>query len=1101
MAKRSNRQDLYLSVNGDIRALESSLKAGRTVLNEFGGAAVNVLEEVEREFAKIGTTPPGLKETERAYTETYRRIGWTAREAANVPTGQAAIQILDANASRAAAEAATNKAAALRIVAEAAARADQATGGNSAATRAYAVAAATASVEAGKEAAALREQAMVLGAVERQLEGVSNAQQRSKVMSGQAKAGYQQLSYQLGDISMQYSLGTSASIIFAQQSGQVIQALQLIGGEGNKVLSVLGGPWGIALSSALVVATPFVAKLFEGGDAADKAARALTDHVTELGNDATQAEIAARANDQFAISVEGVTAALRKQNAELDESVKKKGRSAAELANIAQKEELERAKRAKTNADRAVTTAVSKRDALKSAPIVILPGDEGAAAQVRAQEIAAAEAAIVAARKKALEAAKAVVAAETTVNRTRVQLADEASDLQIDSVNALEKAYDDQIAALLRSADADAKAGKMIGKATQDRITALKQEKAAAVDAERARIAATKETMTTFLSPVSGPVSGKFKEQRAGHQHAGIDYAVPVGTPVRAPAAGTIDVAGERQGYGNAIYINFGGGTTARFGHLSKFNVKPGDRVEAGDIIGYSGGDPGAPGAGRSTGAHLHYEVRRGGKAVDPRTGAFPTDAGGVGDSPARREAADARRQQAEENRRTQNADAYASLLSQAQEARYRIERSRADTVAEAADLDVAAVERQRADFDRALQKGIDLDRWTQAQADAVKLITAQNAAAEVAAIRAREAASTIMQRAELERDALDDQASLLRLQGDLATTAADRRAIARQLLKIEQDQVAIALRAQIANERDPERKAGLERRLGQLPREYEMRGAQLERENADPLQAYGQQLVEASADLDEALKGIAANGFRSLEDASSRAASSAVTDLLKIRGAASDVVNGIIQDLIRLAIQKTMVSAIGSSFFGLADGGLVSSATSGARWGASVVTPYVPNFAGFAGGGLPSVDRGIIRGPGTGRSDSILALVGGQEPILVSNGEGIVNARAVQQYWPLIDAMNKGTFPKFADGGLPRVPTLPRYPSISAAQRALGDSRREQVEITGNIRVSPTKEFDARMEGLAFRTVGAAAEPIMAGAEARTVSRLRRPGLPGGWG
>ncbi len=1107
MAGRSNRQDLYLSVNGDVRGLEQASKAGRTILNEFAGTAVNVLEEVEKEFQKIGAggPPAGLKEAERAYTETFRRIGASAREAAKAPTGQAAIQILDVNAAREAAEAATNKAAALRIVAEAASRADQATGGTSAATRAYAAAAATAAVQADAEAAALREQAGVLGTVESQLGRLGAAQARGRVISGQAKAGYQQLSYQLGDISMQYSLGTSASIIFAQQSGQVIQALQMIGGEGNKVLSFLGGGWGIAISSALVVATPFVAELFEGGDAAEQAKRSLAEHVTQLSKDAAEAEIAARANDQFATSVEGVTAALRKQNAELDESIKKKGRNAAELANIEQKEELERAKRAKTNADRALKTAITKRDELKRAPLVILPGDEGAAAKVRAEEIAAAEAAIEAARKKAAAAAQAVLDAEKTVNRTRVELAAETAELQIDSVKAVEKAYDDQIAAVMRAADADARAGKMIGKATQDRITALKKEKAAAVEAERARASATKEMnkagpLTDFLSPVSGSVSGQFNEKRPRHQHAGIDYAVPAGTPVRAPAAGTIDVAGERQGYGNAIYINFGAGTTARFGHLSKFNVKPGDRVEAGDIIGYSGGEPGTPGAGNTTGAHLHYEVRRRGKAVDPRTGKFPTDAGGVGDSAAKTAEAAARREQAEQDRKTQNADAYANLLSQAKEAQYRIERSRTSTIAEAADLDVQAVERQRADLDRAVQKGVQLGRWTQAEADAVKLINEQNATAEIALIRERERDASITRRAQLESDALADQATLLRLQGDLASTAAERRAVARQLLKIEQDQQRIALQTAIDTERDPAKRAALQARYNQLPTVFAAQDEQLERQNDDPLQAYGRRLIETTNDMDEALKGIAANGFGALEDASSRAAASAITDLLKIRGVAGNVINGIINDLIRLAIQKAIVSAVGKSFFGLADGGLVSSATAGARWGADQVTPFVPDFSGYAAGGLPGYVDGqrIIRGPGTGRSDSILALVGGRDPILVSNGEGIVNERAVQQYWPLIDAMNKGTFPRFADGGLPGLPAVPRYPSIAAAQQALAPPSGGRPLVFDLRNAVITADLLRQMEQIAAETSGAvlreAAPTIVEAASNHTVARLRRP-------
>ncbi len=1074
---RNNRQDLYLAVNGDVRGLQNTMKVGRTVLNEFGSAAVNVLEEVEKEFQKLGAggPPAGLKEAERAYTETFRRIGASAREAANAPTGQAAVQILDANASRAAADAATNKAAALRIVAEAASRADQATGGNSAATRAYAVAAATAAVEADKEAAALREQAVVLGSVERQLGSLAGAQQRGRAISGQARAGYQQLSYQLGDISMQYSLGTSASIIFAQQSGQVIQALQMIGGEGNKVLSILGGGWGIALSSALVVATPLVAKLFEGADAAGKEAG-------QLKENAEKATIAADAKKAFAATEAGAIDDVRAMTEEIEKQ-NEALRSNAERMNIRAKRRLEKLQERRSDLQSDLDDA---RAAAAQAPA---SGGVAGTASVAANE----------ARKriKELEDAltrvdKAIADANAARLRSRAELAGEAAERATDEVAAINYRYEGANG-LIEQAKKRAIAEGTVEAILTRQLRTLREQQKAEVEAaqkrqQSAKTTATAAPLTTFLAPVSGAVSGKFKEQRSGHQHAGIDYAVPVGTPIRAPAAGTIDVAGERQGYGNAIYINFGSGTTARFGHLSKFNVKPGDRVEAGDVIGYSGGAPGTDGAGRSTGAHLHYEVRRGGKAVDPRTGKFPTDAGGVGDSAARREQADARRKEAEENRRTQNADAYASLLSQAQEARYRIERSRVESADEAADLDVAAVERQRADLDRAVQKGVSLDRWTQGEADAVKLITAQNAAAEIAGIRARQVAASIAKRAELERNSLDDQATLLRLQGELATTAADRRTIARQLLKIEQDQVEVALRAQIANERDPERKAGLQRRLEQTPKEYALRGEALERQNADPLQAYGQRLVDATSDMDEALKGIAASGFGALEDASSRAAANAVTDLLKIRGVAGEVVNGVIQDLIRLAIQKAIVSAVGTSFFGLKDGGLVPAFADG-------------GLPGFAGGGKPSVDRGIIRGPGSGRSDSILALVGGASPILVSNGEGIVNERAVQQYWPLIDAMNKGTFPRFADGGLPSLPSLPRYPSITAAQKALGERRAEQLEVTGNIRVSPTKEFDARMEDLSIRTVGAAAEPIMAGAQSRTIARLRRPSLPGGWG
>jgi hypothetical protein len=102
------------------------------------------------------------------------------------------------------------------------------------------------------------------------LDEATAAGQRNTVSRGQQRMGMQQLGFQLGDIATQYSMGTRASIIFAQQSGQTIQALQLMGGEGNKFLQFLRGPWGIALSVAAIALTPLIGKLLETGSAVDR---------------------------------------------------------------------------------------------------------------------------------------------------------------------------------------------------------------------------------------------------------------------------------------------------------------------------------------------------------------------------------------------------------------------------------------------------------------------------------------------------------------------------------------------------------------------------------------------------------------------------------------------------------------------------------------------------------------------------------------------------------------------------------------------------------------------------------------------------------------
>lgn len=86
--------------------------------------------------------------------------------------------------------------------------------------------------------------------------------------------------------------------------------------------------------------------------------------------------------------------------------------------------------------------------------------------------------------------------------------------------------------------------------------------------------------------------------------HEGMDFACDVGTPVYATGDGTIEAAGWHSGYGNRIDIVHGFGYTTRYAHLSKLAVKAGQAVKRGDLIGYSGN------TGKSTGPHVHYEVR-----------------------------------------------------------------------------------------------------------------------------------------------------------------------------------------------------------------------------------------------------------------------------------------------------------------------------------------------------------------------------------------------------------------------------------------------------------------------------------------------------------
>ncbi|HVF37286.1 MAG TPA: M23 family metallopeptidase, partial [Sphingomicrobium sp.] len=96
-------------------------------------------------------------------------------------------------------------------------------------------------------------------------------------------------------------------------------------------------------------------------------------------------------------------------------------------------------------------------------------------------------------------------------------------------------------------------------------------------------------------------------------KHAGIDLAAPIGTPIYATADGTVGEAGYNSGgYGNLIKLDHGRGIETRYAHLASITVRAGQRVTRGQMIGRMGS------TGRSTGSHLHYEVRIDGRAVNP---------------------------------------------------------------------------------------------------------------------------------------------------------------------------------------------------------------------------------------------------------------------------------------------------------------------------------------------------------------------------------------------------------------------------------------------------------------------------------------------------
>jgi murein DD-endopeptidase MepM/ murein hydrolase activator NlpD len=201
------------------------------------------------------------------------------------------------------------------------------------------------------------------------------------------------------------------------------------------------------------------------------------------------------------------------------------------------------------------------------------------------------------------------------------QLADQARDQAADEQQRIQGLYSQQQAALANAAATEQTYNVKVANlsAQQAQLAAEFEETSRQIAAQLAAAAATPSYGNgTFIRPV-GNVSiasgfGYRTDPITGQQglHAGVDFGASCGTPIHAAGAGKVVSAEPNDGYGNATVINHGGGLATLYGHQSAFAVSAGQVVTQGQVIGYVGS------TGKSTGCHLHFEVRVNGNPVNP---------------------------------------------------------------------------------------------------------------------------------------------------------------------------------------------------------------------------------------------------------------------------------------------------------------------------------------------------------------------------------------------------------------------------------------------------------------------------------------------------
>jgi len=451
-----------------------------------------------------------------------------------------------------------------------------------------------------------------------------------------------------------------------------------------------------------------------------------------------------------------------------------------------------------------------------------------------------------------------------------------------------------------------------------------------------------------------------------------------------------------------------------------------------------------------------------------------------------REAAAAARKQRAEVRDAAADERAYSAAERQANN----------DIAAARADLTNSAVERAEIEKDRieserqnrnneiaqqAKQGGLGEGQAAETRKLELQRLNDERAKLETQVVDARETQRIADEGLAVAQASRGNQVDLLQKQADLVTSASQRRDLERRILAIQYDEERAKLDAVIASRdsTEAEKEIARQRRamLGDLQAADE-KG--VERRNAGPVEQYRERLRAATGDMHEALDGVVANGLSSIEDG----LVGIVSGTESVGSAFKKMAASIIADLARIAIEKAIVSAIGSSFFGFAEGGSLS------------------GIPGRADGGSLG---GLISGPGTGKSDSILALLRGPGggAVRLSNREFIMNESAVNYYGAdTMSALNSRRLPRFASGGSLRGPSVgalrsPAMPNLSG----MAAGRRDRVAVDVKTRVEASPLLLATVQETAVRTVAGAAEPIMEGASNRTMNRLNRPELAGGYG
>lgn len=574
--------------------------------------------------------------TERHFQSSFSNIQKIASKALTQSVDGGALN-LDVRGAQEAAMAADAQAAALRklaIAAEAVALKQQDT---SESTRIYLQAARAAAMEAEGGARSAHMHAKSLDLLQAELNqtatGTDLLMQKNRQLNATARGSgmaMMQASQQFQDFFIQVQGGQSVLVAFSQQAGQLAFVLQNVDGIAGKFGRFLAGGWGTLVMAGLATLSLFGDKLFDTGDALEKETR-------ELEKNAEKTRLMDAAKRAYGNTIPGRIAEIRKET----EALEAQNRSIEDNLRL-QRDRLSRTRETlKSDQSNIALNLLKARQDLSDAEAALAAQQRAALRPNQAGETAALRLPEMAGRVEALRkrvadlqqglggVADAIGAAERGLRQIEIQESDArveerfsaeakaAGDLRRE-LDRLKKAREDNLISEEKY-ETDSLAAK---RRHEEKMERLRAREKAANAAEKA------EQRVRLLDPVTGGrVSSDFgartpPKRGASSNHAGVDIAVPIGTEVKAGATGFVVRTGTVRGYGKVVVVDYGDKLEATYGHLSEILVKQGQTVAAGQTIAKSGN------TGNSTGPHLHYEVRKDGRPINPRDATVRDGAG-----------------------------------------------------------------------------------------------------------------------------------------------------------------------------------------------------------------------------------------------------------------------------------------------------------------------------------------------------------------------------------------------------------------------------------------------------------------------------------------